>query len=52
MSEGTIGELSRLLVAAATHAIRSGQERIDEKTLRAIDWEPPSERKRRADGLM
>jgi type II secretory pathway predicted ATPase ExeA len=52
MSEGTIGELSRLLVAAAKHAIRSGQERIDEKTLRAIDWEPPSERKRRADGLM
>jgi hypothetical protein len=52
MSEGTIGELSRILVAAATEAIRSGQERIDEKVLRAIHWEPPSERKRRADGLI
>lgn len=51
MSEGTIGELSRLLVAAATHAIRSGEERVNEKVLRAINWEPPSERKRRADGL-
>jgi hypothetical protein len=28
MSEGTIGELSRILVAAATHAIESGEERI------------------------
>jgi hypothetical protein len=52
MSEGTIGELSRILVAAATEAIRSGQERIDEKVLRAIHWEPPSQRKRRADGLI
>lgn len=51
MSEGTIGELSRILVAAATYAIDSGEERINEKVLRAINWEPPSERKRRADGL-
>jgi type II secretory pathway predicted ATPase ExeA len=52
MSEGTIGELSRILVAAATEAIRSGRERIDEKTLREIDWQPPSERKRSAAGLL
>jgi hypothetical protein len=52
MSEGTIGELSRILVAAATEAIRSGRERIDEKALREIDWQPPSARKRRAEGLL
>lgn len=52
MSEGTIGELSRLLIAAATEAICSGQERIDEATLRRLNWQPPSERKRRAEGLL
>jgi hypothetical protein len=52
MSEGTIGELSRILVAASTEAIRCGRERIDEKALREIDWQPPSARKRRAEGLL
>ena len=52
MSEGTIGELSRILVAAAAEAIRNGRERIDEKTLREIDWQPPSARKRRAERLL
>jgi hypothetical protein len=52
MSEGTIGELSRLLIAAASEAIRGGQERIDEATLRRLNWQPPSERKRRAEGLL
>ncbi len=52
MSEGTIGELSRILVAAAEEAIRSGRERIDEKTLRELGWQAPSERKHSAGRLL
>ena len=33
LSDGTVGELSLLLTAAATKAIRSGRERIDEDLL-------------------
>jgi len=43
-SEGTIGELSRLLEAAATVAIRSGSELIDEVSLAAADYMSPSTR--------
>lgn len=46
MSEGTIGELVALLTAAAVYAVRTGAERIDERTLASIDWTPPSERRR------
>lgn len=42
MSEGTIGELSTLLKAAAIGAVRSGIERIDAEVLAAVEWEPPS----------
>src|SRR5919109_45413 len=49
LSEGRLGELSVLLTSAAVYAVQSGAERIDEKVLTAIDWIPPSERRRRAE---
>ena len=52
LSEGSLGELSVLLTSAAVYAMRSGTERIDAKVLAAIDWVPPSERRRRAERLI
>lgn len=52
LSEGSLGELSVLLTSAAVYAVQSGAERIDEKVLAAIDWVPPSERRRRAERLV
>jgi hypothetical protein len=52
LSEGSLGELSVLLTSAAVYAVRSGTECIDEKVLAAIDWIPPSERRRRAERLI
>jgi hypothetical protein len=52
LSEGSLGELSTLLTSAAIYAVQSGGERIDEKVLAAIDWAPPSERRRRAERLV
>lgn len=52
LSEGSLGELSVLLTSAAVYAVQSGVERIDEKVLAAIDWAPPSERRRRAERLV
>lgn len=49
MSEGYIGELSRLLSASAVHAIESGRERIDAKVLDSTGWVSPSQRKRAID---
>jgi len=46
MSEGYLGEISRLLVDAAVAAVESGQERIDKRVLDSIDWVPPSERRK------
>lgn len=51
MSEGYIGELSRLLSAACTLAIQSKSEQITAKLLGQIDWTPPSKRKRQLEGL-
>jgi hypothetical protein len=45
MTEGAIGELSRLLNAAAVEAIRSGRERIDKTLLSGLGWIRPSQRK-------
>ena len=45
MSEGTIGEVSKLLNLAAAVAIRTGQEHIDEHTLDKARYVPPSSRK-------
>lgn len=51
MSEGYIGELSRLLSAACTLAIQSKSEQITAKLLNQLDWTPPSKRKRQLEGL-
>lgn len=49
MSEGYIGELSRLLTNAAVHAVKIGHERIDDRILNEIGWVPSSDRKRQID---
>ncbi len=51
MSEGYIGELSQILAKAAIYGINQGSERIDLKGLQAIDWIPPSRRKRQLDNI-
>ncbi|SFU11463.1 TniB protein [Arthrobacter sp. ov118] len=45
-SEGTIGELARLLTAAAVAAVESGEERISRRTLAMADYTGPSERRK------
>lgn len=50
MSEGYIGEISRLLVAAAVEAIETRQEHIDKKILDRIGWTAPSERRKEPRG--
>lgn len=51
MSEGYIGELSRVLSSASTQAIFSGSEKISIKLLKELDWTPPSKRKRQLEGI-
>lgn len=46
MSEGYIGEISRLLVSAAVRAIETRHERIDKKILNGIGWTAPSDRRK------
>jgi len=46
MSEGYLGEISRVLICAAVKAVETRQERIDKKLLDHIDWVPPSERRK------
>ncbi|MDX9996295.1 MAG: hypothetical protein RBS28_13340 [Rhodocyclaceae bacterium] len=50
MSEGYIGEISRLLEAAAVDAVETGAERIDKKRLDRIGWLAPSERRKEPRG--
>jgi hypothetical protein len=45
-SEGTIGELAHLLVAAAVAAVESGEEAINHRTLSMAEYTGPSERRR------
>lgn len=52
LSEGSLGELSALLTAAAGDAVTSGAERMDAQVLAAIAWVPPSERRRQAERLV
>ncbi|WP_323815846.1 TniB family NTP-binding protein [Cellvibrio sp. NN19] len=49
MSEGYIGELSRLLTESAAYSVEHGQEKIDLKVLQSINWTSPSDRKRQID---
>ncbi|KGJ72034.1 TniB [Cryobacterium roopkundense] len=44
--EGTIGELTRLLTAAAIAAVDSGEESINRRTLILADYVGPTERRR------
>lgn len=43
-SDGTIGELSKFIQAAAIHAIETGTEQIDDKVLKACSYRSPAER--------
>jgi TniB protein len=45
-SEGTIGELARLLTDAAVAAVESGEEAINQRTLLMADYLGPTERRR------
>jgi hypothetical protein len=45
-SGGTIGEIARLLNAAAIEAVKGGEECINEKTLKFADYQSPPERRR------
>jgi ATP-dependent Clp protease ATP-binding subunit ClpA len=45
-SEGTIGELARLLTEAAVAAIESGEEAINQRTLLLAPYTGPTERRR------
>lgn len=46
MSEGYIGEISRLLVEAAVAAVKTGKESIDKRLLESIGWVAPSDRRK------
>lgn len=50
MSEGYLGETSRVLESAAVRAIETGQERIDKKVLDSIGWISPSDRRKEPRG--
>jgi hypothetical protein len=45
-SEGTIGELARLLTEAAVAAVENGEEAINQRTLTLATYTGPSERRR------
>lgn len=44
-TEGTIGEIAKLLTAAAVVAVETGEEAINQKTLELADYQSPSERR-------
>lgn len=52
LSEGTIGEIMRLLSAAAQEAISTGHELIDVDLLDKMQWIPPSERRQAAERVL
>ena len=51
MSEGLAGETKRILAKAGENALRNGKETLDMKALDAIEWTPPSERRKSAEKL-
>lgn len=51
-TEGTIGEIAKLLVAAAISAVNTGEECINQKTLSLADYESPTERRRTFERLL
>lgn len=50
MTEGYIGEISRLLVEAAVYAVKTGNERIDKKVFDGVGWVSPSDRRKELRG--
>lgn len=52
MTDGYIGELSRLLSKAAIEAINSGEEKVTKEILNRLDWIAPTERKRQMDKIL
>jgi hypothetical protein len=48
-SEGSLGELSTLLTMAASYAVTHAIEQMNDAVLAAINWVPPSERRRQAE---
>jgi hypothetical protein len=44
LAEGLLGDIQELLTQCAIHAIRTGSECITAKTLRQVNWLPPSRR--------
>ena len=51
-SEGTIGEMTALLMAAARLALVEGRERIDAAIVMAADYRAPSERRRQFESIV
>lgn len=52
MSEGTIGEMTRIISMAAIEAIKSGKEKIEIDFLKNIEYVRPSERRRITEKLL
>lgn len=50
MSEGYLGEISRVLESAAVRAVETGLERIDKRLLDGIGWISPSDRRKEPRG--
>lgn len=45
-TEGTIGEITKLLTAAAVAAVETGEETINQRTLSLAEYQSPNERRR------
>lgn len=44
-TEGTIGEITKLLTSAAIEGIKTGEERINQRTLKLANYESPGDRR-------
>lgn len=51
MTEGHLGEISKLLTQAAVSAVEADKEHIDAKRLDSLGWVGPSDRKRQIDRM-
>jgi len=52
MSEGTIGEISKVITLAAIEAIKNGNEKISKDLLERVDYISPSKRRGYSEKLM
>jgi hypothetical protein len=51
-SEGTIGEISTLLIQAACEAISSGKEYIGQAIIEQTDYRSPTERRKKYESIL